>query len=152
MSNPTPLTHGELKQIFDAYLLAVNSQALLAAREVEQALTERTALLSGIAHAYTTSSDNPRANTVALKLQNEIRHQYPDIDSGVIASILSQAFTEAARLCTPLQQPLDAEALNALRASLVENHVNFLELNLRRLGSDSNRIDLDVGTPSLDHT
>jgi hypothetical protein len=118
MSNPTPLTHGELKQIFDAYLLAVNSQPLLAAREVEQALTERTALLSGIAHAYTTSSDNPRANTVALKLQNEIRHQYPDIDSGVIASILSQAFTEAARLCAPSNSPSMLKPLTPLEPLL----------------------------------
>ncbi len=152
MSNPAPLTHDELKQVFDAYLLAVNSHPLLAAREVEQALTERTALLSGIARACATSSDNPRANAVALRLQNEIRHQYPDIDSGVISSILSQAFTEAARLCSPPQQPLDAESLNALRASLVENHVKFLELNLRRLNSDSNKLDFDVGTPRLERT
>ncbi len=148
MSNPTPLTHGELKQIFDAYFSAVDSVPLLANHEVGQVLTERRALLSGIARACATSSNNPRANTVALKLQNEIEHQYPYIDSGVIASILSQAFTEAAQLCAPSKQPLGAEAKNTLEDELRENHARILELYLRPLNSDSNRIDLDVGTPN----
>lgn len=134
MNSPAPLTPDEVKQIFNAYLVAVDSVPLLANHEVGQALTERTALLSGIARACATSSDNPHANTVALRLQNEITHQYPDIDPHVISSILSQAFTEAARLCTPSKPPLGAEAKNTLEDALAEHHERILELYLRTLG------------------
>lgn len=134
MSNPAPLTHDELKQVFNAYLAAVDSVPLLANHEVDLVLTERTALLSGIARACATSSDNPHANTVAQKLRNEIEHQYPDIDSRVIASILSQAFTEATRLCTPTPSSLiGTEARNTLEDELRENHARILELYLRTL-------------------
>lgn len=134
MSNPAPLTHDELKQVFTAYFFAVNSAPILEASYVRQALTERTALLSGIARACATSSDNPHANTVAQKLLREVELQYPDIDSRVIASILSQAFTEATRLCTPTPSSLiGTEARNTLEDELRENHVRILELYLRTL-------------------
>lgn len=130
--NSAPFIPDELTRICSIYFAAVDSARILAASDVEQALNERRALLSGIARACTTPSDNPHANTMALKLQNEIKGQYPNIDPGAIASILSQAFTEAARLCTPpSSHHINAEARNILEDSLAEGHAGILELYAR---------------------
>ncbi|MBL8637073.1 MAG: hypothetical protein JNN09_01060, partial [Alphaproteobacteria bacterium] len=49
-------------------------------------------------------------------------------------SILSQAFTEATRLCTPTPSSLiGTEARNTLEDELRENHARILELYLRTL-------------------